>query len=320
MTQGFLRRFVAGLCILWAVASLTFFLASLAPGDIATQLADPRLSPAARARLRQYYGLDRPLLQRYSSWLQATLQGDFGDSFLYRRPVTQVLSESLPHTALLAGVGIALEFALGISLGLIQARRPHGLLDRTLTSLSLTAYALPSFLLAALLLWLFAYTLPVFPPSHMTGTLPPAASPWLRLQDRLAHLALPAMTIGLTSCGAVARYLRGTLLEQNQQTYILAALARGASSQRVLFVHALPNALLPLITLVGLSLPFLVSGSLLVEVIFSWPGIGKVFYSAVTARDIPLIQASTLLVTAAVILGNWLADVTYSLADPRVRT
>jgi peptide/nickel transport system permease protein len=229
------------------------------------------------------------------------------------------MAQALPYTLLLASVGLFLELTLGLALALVQARHPHGFCDRALTALSLAAYALPTFLVAAGLLWLFTYAWPLLPPSHATSLFMPEESLWPHLWDRLAHLALPAATVALTGCGAVARYLRGALLEEQGHAYILAARARGASQRRALLLHALPNACLPLITLVGLSLPFLVSGSLVIEVIFSWPGMGQLFYMAVTARDLPLVQGITVLVTSAVVAGNWLADVTYTLVDPRIR-
>lgn len=319
MTARLIRRLAASIFVVWLVASGTFFLVALTPGDLASKMADPRISPAARQRLREHFGLDRPIWQRYSSWLAHAVSGDLGDSFLFRRPVREVLAQALPNTALLAGWGLFLELALGLALGLVQAYKPHSFWDRLLSGLSLAAYAMPAFLVAAVLLWLLAYTFPVFPPSHMAEPQAPGLSFWGHLAETARHLALPALTVGLTGCGAVARYLRGSLLDEKRQAYMLAALARGCSKRRALLLHALPNALLPMITILGLSLPFLVSGSLVVEVIFSWPGMGQVFYAAVTARDVPLIQAGTVLVTAAVVAGNWLADVAYSWADPRMR-
>lgn len=319
MTSRLLRRLAGSLLVVWLVASGTFFLVALAPGDLASKLADPRVSPAARQRLREYYGLDRPVWRRYAAWLAHAVSGDFGDSFLFRRPVGEVLGAALPNTALLAGVGLFLELVLGVALGLVQAARPGRFWDRCLTGLSLTAYAMPTFLVAAVLLWLFAYTFPLFPPSHMADPATLDAGFWQRAASTARHLALPALTVGLAGCGAVARFLRGSLLDERRQAYVVAALARGCSQRRALLVHALPNALLPLLTVVGLSLPFLVSGSLVIEVIFSWPGMGQVFYAAVTARDVPLIQAGTVLVTVAVVGGNWLADAAYALADPRIR-
>ncbi len=319
MTTRLLRRLAASLIVVWLVASGTFFLVALAPGDLASKMADPRISPAARQRLREHFGLHRPIWKRYVSWLTDTVSGNLGDSFLFRRPVREVLAAALPNTAILAFWGLFLELVLGLALALVQASKPHSFWDRLLSALSLGAYAMPTFLVAAVLLWLFAYTFPLFPPSHMAEPQAQGLSFGGRLAETARHLALPALTVGLTGCGAVARYVRGSLLDEKQQAYVLAALARGCSKRRVLLIHALPNALLPMITVLGLSLPFLVSGSLVIEVIFSWPGMGQVFYAAVTARDVPLIQAGTVLVTTAVVAGNWLADVAYSWADPRIR-
>ncbi|MGC8916716.1 MAG: ABC transporter permease [Thermoanaerobaculum sp.] len=313
------RRLVGSLFVVWLVATGTFFFVAATPGDVASKLADPRIPPSARARLREHFGLDKPVLARYVRWLFDGASGNLGESFAFRRPVREVLTEAVPNTVLLASVGLLLELGAGVALGLFQALRPGSWGDRWLSALSLAAYAMPTFFMASLLLWLLAYTVPLFPPSHMAESLATNPGLWERTWETARHLALPALTVGLTGFGAVARYLRGSLLDERQQTYILAALARGCSRRRALVVHALPNAVLPLLTILGLSLPFLVSGSLVIEVMFSWPGMGQVFYTAVTARDVPLIQAATVLVTAAVVAGNWLADVVYSLADPRIR-
>lgn len=313
------RRLVGSLFVVWLVATGTFFLVAATPGDVASKLADPRIPPAARARLREHYGLDKPVLVRYVRWLSDLASGNLGESFAFRRPVGDVLAEAIPNTALLASVGLLLELGAGVALGLFQALRPGSWGDRWLSALSLAAYAMPTFFMASLLLWLFAYTVPLFPPSHMADPQATHLDFWHRTAETARHLALPALTVGLTGFGAVARYLRGSLLDERRQAYILAALARGCSRRRALIIHALPNALLPLLTILGLSLPFLVSGSLVIEVMFSWPGMGQVFYTAVTARDVPLIQAATVLVTAAVVAGNWLADLAYALADPRIR-
>ncbi|MCX7895440.1 MAG: ABC transporter permease [Thermoanaerobaculum sp.] len=319
MKAHLFRRFLASALVIWLVATATFFLISMAPGDLASKLADPRIAPSARERLREQFGLQDPWWERYLRWFSRAATGDFGYSLLFRRPVGAVLGEALPNTALLAGVGLALELVMGLAIGLIQAYRPHSGLDRLLSALTLTAYALPTFAVASGLLVLFAYTFPLFPPSHMASPEAAHLPYWARVGDTLRHLVLPALTIAITGCGAVARYLRGSLLDEQRRGYVLFALARGCSTRRALVVHALPNALLPLLTVIGLSLPFLVSGSLVIEVIFSWPGMGQVFYSAVTARDVPLIQACTVVITAAVVAGNWLADLAYNVADPRVR-
>ncbi|MGV8039106.1 MAG: ABC transporter permease [Thermoanaerobaculaceae bacterium] len=192
-------------------------------------------------------------------------------------------------------------------------------MDRALSVTSLLGYALPSFAVGMGLVWLFSYALGWLPPSHMFSPAAAQAGGWARAGDLALHLVLPVATIGLTGMGALARYTRGSLVEEQGQGYVLAALARGCSRRRAILAHALPNAALPLVTVLGLSLPFLVSGSLLVEVVFAWPGMGQLLLQAALARDIPLLMGGTLVGAAAVVLGNVLADVSVALLDPRVR-
>jgi peptide/nickel transport system permease protein len=320
MTRWVARRLGAGLVVIWVVATGTFALVSLAPGDFASRLADPRLPPAARERWRRDFGLDRPLPARYLSWLGSAVGGDLGISWQYRRPVTALLADALPPTLLLAGLGLLLETVGGLGIATLQVLRARSCLDRGLTLASLLAYALPAFTVALGLVWLFSYTLGWLPPSHLLSPAGELATGWARHRDVLAHAVLPVLTIGLTGMGALARYMRGSLVDEHTQGYMQAARARGCSRRRALLTHALPNALLPLITVLGLSLPFLVSGSLLVEVVFAWPGMGQLIYQAALARDIPLLLGGTLLGAAAVVAGSALADLGVAWLDPRVRT
>jgi peptide/nickel transport system permease protein len=314
-----LRRLAAAVVLVWLVATVTFALVSLAPGDAAAGLADPRIAPEVRERFRRDFGLDRPWPARYLAWLAGAARGDLGVSWIHHRPVAAVLADAVPATALLAGLGLLLEIAGGLALALVQLRRPHGRADRLLTVLSLVAYALPAFVGALLLQYLFAYRFRLLPPSHMLSPGGELLTGLPRLLDQLRHLVLPVAAIALTGAGAVARYLRGSLLDERGQLYVLAARARGCSERRALWAHALPNALLPLVTMVGLSLPFLISGSLVIEVIFAWPGMGQTMVAAALARDLPLLMGGTLLATLAVVVGNALADLAYALVDPRVR-
>jgi peptide/nickel transport system permease protein len=319
MTRWLLRRLGAGAILVWLVATVTFALVSAAPGDVTLRLTDPRIPPAARQRWRRDFGLDRPWPVRYAVWLADAVQGDLGYSWLYHRKVVAVLGEAVPNTLLIAGLGLLLEIGGGVALAIVQLRRPHGTGDRLITFFSLTAYALPPFLVALALLYVFSFRLPLLPPSHMFSPQGELEHGLPRLLDLARHLILPVIAIGVTGMGAVARYLRGSLLDERGQSYVLAARARGASERRVLLAHALPNALLPLVTMVGMSLPFLVSGSLVIEVVFSWPGMGQTMYSAALGRDVPLLLGGTVLATVAVVAGNLLADVAYAVADPRVR-
>ena len=319
MLRWLLRRIGAGLVMVWLVATATFALVSAAPGDITQRLNDVRTPPAARERWRRDFGLDRPWGVRYISWLGDAVTGDLGYSWLHHRKVAGVLAQAIPNTILLAGLGLLLEIAGGITLAVVQLRRPHGKGDRAITLLSLTAYALPPFVVGLGLLYLLAFRFPLFPPSHMLSVAGETQHGLPRLLDLLHHLVLPVVAIGIAGMGGVARYLRGSLLDEKGQHYVLAARARGASERRALISHALPNALLPLITMVGMSLPFLVSGSLVIEVVFSWPGMGQTMYDAALARDVPLLLGGTVLATIAVVAGNLLADLAYAIADPRVR-
>lgn len=314
-----LRRTAASLVVLWAVATGTYALVSLAPGDAASRISDPRLPAAARERWRRDFGLDRPLPARYLSWVASTVRGDLGVSWQHRRPVGDLLAEALPPTALLTGLGLLAEAAGGLVIATLQAMRPRSRMDRALSVTSLLGYALPSFAVGMGLVWLFSYALGWLPPSHMFSPAAAQAGGWARAGDLALHLVLPVATIGLTGMGALARYTRGSLVEEQGQGYVLAALARGCSRRRAILAHALPNAALPLVTVLGLSLPFLVSGSLLVEVVFAWPGMGQLLLQAALARDIPLLMGGTLVGAAAVVLGNVLADVSVALLDPRVR-
>lgn len=319
MTRLVLRRLAMLVPTVWLVATLTFALVVIAPGDYADTLDNPRLTAEARAEIRARYGLDQPLAEQYLRWLGAIATGDLGTSFFFKRPVLEVLADALPPTLLLTGVALLLDLLLGFAIALAAARRPHGWIDRVTGLLSLVVYGLPSFWIAGGAVLLLSVIAGWFPPSHLhsigAAELPPVA----RLLDLLHHLALPATCLGLVGAAATARYLRASLLEIRQARYIVAARARGLSERRILWVHALRPALLPVVTLLGLSLPFLVGGSVVIESIFAWPGIGMALLQAAGARDLPVIMAVTVLGATAVVLGNLVADVLYAVVDPRAR-
>jgi len=319
MRAKFLRRLAAAIPLLWLVATVTFVVAHAAPGSFADLVDRPRLSPEVREAVRERFGLDRPLHEQYLSWLGAVARGDLGVSFLYRRPVKTVIREALPATLVLTGTALVLDLVFGVLIAMIAVRRPHGWLDRTTSFLSLGLYGLPSFWLAGLAILVFAELLGWFPPSHTYSVGAASLSGFGQLADRLWHLVLPASCLGLIGAAGTARYLRASLLDIRGSRFILAARARGVPEWRIWWFHALRPALLPVVTLLGLSLPFLVSGSVVIEVIFSWPGMGRVLWTAAWARDIPVILAVTLLGAVFVILGNLIADLLYMLVDPRAR-
>jgi peptide/nickel transport system permease protein len=319
MKRLILRRLLALVPLMWLVATLTFVVVQAAPGSYADTIDNPRLSPETRELISARYGLDRPPLEQYLSWLGAVATGDLGISFMYKQPVSTVLARALPPTLLLAGTALIFDLVLGLVLAVAAARRPYGWVDRLTSILSLGLYGIPSFWLAGLFILVFSLLLGWFPASHMHSVDAARLTGLPRLADLLRHLVLPAVCLGLVGAAGTARYLRATLLDVRSSRFMLAARARGISERRLLWVHALRPALLPVVTLLGLSLPILVSGSVVIETIFSWPGMGQVAYNAARARHNPHTRGATRTGAAAVILGNLVADVLYFVVDPRTR-
>ena len=313
-----LRRLAAAVPLLWLVWTLTFVVGRLAPGDPLALYEGPNVSAEALERLRQVYGLDDPLVVQYLKQLAATAVGDLAVSTSQGRPVAEVIGEAVGPTLLLTGTALVLIFLFGGVLGLVSARAPHRPLDHAVTAGSLFFYSMPAFWLGVELILLFSYRLGWLPSSHMASVRHPD-SLLGTLGDVSLHLVLPVATLALGGVAAISRHLRSSLLEALSSPFICSARARGLSEWRVLGRHALRNALLPMVTLLGLSLPVLLSGAVVVEVIFSWPGLGQVAYSAIRSRDFPLVQATTLMTAALVLFGSLVADLLAAALDPRVR-
>jgi peptide/nickel transport system permease protein len=317
MKSLIVRRLLLLIPMIWLVATLTFVVVAAAPGSYADTVDHPGLSTEQRNALRARYGLDQPIHRQYLSWLGSVVTGDLGTSFVTKEPVSRLLARTLPPTLLLGASALLLDFILGVWAAVTAARRPRGWFDRLSTILGLGIAGLPSFWLAGLAVLVFALLLGWFPASHMHSVgaddLPPLA--WL--VDLISHLVLPATCLGLVGAAGTARYLRATLFEIRGERFILAARARGISERRILWVHTLRPALLPVVTLLGLSLPFLVSGSVVIETVFSWPGVGLALLQAAYARDVPVIMGITLIGAIAVLLGSLTADVLYAVVDPR---
>ncbi len=319
MSKLVAQRLGISVLLLWLVATATFFVVQAAPGTYVDTIDASRLPAEARERMRHRYGLDQPVHQQYLNWIGALATGDLGTSFHYRKPVTQVLAAALPPTLMLAGTALALDLLFGLALALAAVRRPFGWFDRISSVLGLVLYGLPSFWIAGLAVLVFALLLGWFPASHMHSVGQGAGAGVTGLLDLLHHLVLPACCLGIVGAAATARYLRASLLELRGSRFLLACRARGIPKRRVLWIHALRPALLPVVTMIGLSIPALFSGSVVIEVVFSWPGMGRVLWQAAIARDIPVIMGATIVGAFGVILGNLLADVLYALVDPRTR-
>jgi len=314
-------RLVAGALTLTVVGTTVFLLIRLAPGDPFTaSLESPRFSAAQRAQYMARFGLDRPLATQYVKWIRRVATGDFGYSIGRGRPVADVLRDALPHTILLGAAALLIDFGLGIVVGTVQAARHGRPADRALSTLSLLLYATPVFWFGLILLLVFAEWLGWFPPGGAyDAAIHDALGLWGRIADRARHLVLPAFTLGLIGAAGTARFHRSALLEALHEGFVQTARAKGLSERRVIVRHAFRTALLPVITLFGLALPFVVGGSVLVESVFAWPGLGRLTVEAVGSRDYDLVAAATLIAAVMVVLGNLLADILYRLLDPRTR-
>jgi len=315
------RRLALALVTTAAVVAITFALVHLAPGEPFVAGAEGRfVPPETVARLRERFGLGRPLGVQFARYAINLAQGDLGESFARHRPVADVLREALPNTLLLGGAALLLSFVLGIGLGIVQAARAGSLTDAALGTIVLAFYSVPAFWLGLMLLLVFGEWLHWLPVAGMTdAALHGTLSTLGRALDVARHLVLPALTLALVNAAAVARYHRAAMLEALGADFVRAARARGLAEGRVVLCHALRSALAPAITLAGLSVPALLTGSVLVESVFGWPGMGRVAYEAIFARDYNVITAVVVVAGLLVALGNLLADLGVAAADPRVR-
>ena len=317
-----LKRLIQAIPLLLGVATVTFFIVHLAPGDPMDMFLEERyrrqIDPEVIELLRQKYGLDQPIHVQYAKWIGNLAQGDLGESFRYRRPVSDLIAERVPYTLQLTVLALLLDALVGIALGIISAVKQYSLVDKSVTVGSLIVYSIPGFWLALMLVLVFSVNLGWLPTSQ-TRSLDYELLSWTeKILDLLWHLVLPVFVLGVASAAGTARYMRNRLLEVLSEEYIVAARARGLRERAVILKHALRNALIPIVTIYGLSLPFLLGGAVLIENVFAWPGMGTLAVDAVRARDYPIILATSMIGAVLVVVGNLLADVTYAVVDPRV--
>ena len=313
------RRLFVGAVVVLGVVSLTFLLLHLAPGDPVVRLLGPTATGEQIESQRRALGLDQPLVLQYGRWLGDFASGNWGVSIATGRDVRWMIGNAWPATVLLVGISLALSYLFGILVGTIQAIRTGTKLDTTLSISTVTLFAIPGYWLGLMLIMVFTYWLKVLPAFGSAGLDADFLTGWDRLVDRARHLILPVVTLVLIGIGGMARFVRGTMADALAEPHIVVARARGLGERRVLFRHALRNASIPLITLLGLSLPALFSGAVFIESVFAWPGVGRVLVQAVQARDYPVVMAATAISAALVVLGNLLADLAVAWADPRVR-
>jgi peptide/nickel transport system permease protein len=309
------RRLVAGAFLLAAVVAATFLLISFAPGDTADVLAgESGADPAYLDLLRRHFHLDRPLAEQVGAYLFAVARGDLGFSAVQGQPVTDVIGSRLGASLLLGATALAVAALVGVSLGILAAVRRGGTLDALVSLLSLLAYSIPVFWLGQLLVALLAVNLHWLPAGGMRSAVGGSG-----VVDVIRHLVLPSLTLAALLLALIVRVTRAAMIEALQADYVTAARARGLSEARVVLRHALPNALRPTITVLTGDLGLVLTGAVLVETVFVWPGLGRLLYDSVLARDTPTLAGVLLLSAAVVFAANLLADIAYRLLDPRAR-
>jgi peptide/nickel transport system permease protein len=325
MFSYLLRRLLGAIPLLIGILTIIFFIIHLAPGDPMARYFNPNVSPEVIDQMRRNLGLDQPLHIQYFRWITAFGRGDFGYSFGQMRPISDILPTVLWNTLQLTLVSLVIIFVVGMLIGIVQAVRQYSATDNVLTFFALFFYSMPSFWLALMLILIFSlkasqWGWPItFPAAQMTSVDHEFMSFGEQLRDRFRHLLLPGIALGIGGAAGIARYMRGSMLEVIHQDYIRTARAKGLSERRVIFQHALRNALIPIVTLLGLYLPYLLSGAVLVETIFAWPGMGRLIVDSIFQRDYPVVMATGFVVSAVVVAGNLIADVLYAVVDPRIR-
>ncbi|SIS75345.1 ABC transporter permease [Paracoccus saliphilus] len=316
-----MRRIGYGLILMLGVVILNFLLIRLAPGDPAMVIAGDMggASEEVLASIRQDYGLDKPILTQLWIYITNIAQGDLGESFFFNQQVTSLIAERIGPTVLLVVVAQIMSIIIGVFLGVIAARKPNGVMSGFVTVFATIGYAVPVFWTGIMLIILFASTFPIFPVEGMQSIRLRDASLLMKALDVAHHLVLPAFTLAVIYLAQYARLSRASMLEVLGSDYIRTARAKGASQRAVLFRHALRNAALPILTVAGMQFSHLISGALLVETVFNWPGMGRLAFDSILRRDYPTIMGVLFFASAIVVIANILTDMSYRLADPRLR-
>lgn len=316
MSSYLIKRISYMLLILLAASLLIFSLYALTPGDFVS--GNMKLSPERKAELREIYGLNKPLLERYFTWMKSAFQGNFGYSLAQQKPVLQLFNEYIWNSFLLAVVATFLTWVIAVVVGVIVAYKQYTWFDTLVMILIFAAMSVPSFFIGLFLIKMLAVDLKWLPPGGMLTTGSNATG-MLYVKEVIQHMTIPVIVMVLLGVGSLTRYFRSNMIDVMKQDYIRTARAKGLKEKKVLFTHALRNALLPAITLVGFELPSLFGGSLIIEKIFNWPGIGQLYMSSFSLRDYPLLMGFTMFIAILTVIGTLLSDILYHIADPRVK-
>ncbi|MEK9726893.1 MAG: ABC transporter permease [Candidatus Margulisiibacteriota bacterium] len=314
----YLKRLLSAIPLVFGITFLSFLIMHLSPGDPTLMYMDPSVSADDLVQVRQNLGLDKPLLIQYFLWLKQLFQGNLGYSFVTGKPVLSAILERLPATLLLSLSSLIIILLITFPLGILCGYKKDTWVDDSITIFSFFGLSIPTFWLGLIFILFFSIQLDLFPTSGFMDPMVINASFFDRAKSVLHHMTLPLLTIIIGGIAGLIRYNRFSMIKILAQDYIISARARGISEKRILFKHAMKNALLPIITILGLDLPSLISGSFIIEYIFSWPGMGQLGVQAVFQRDYPILMATILFSSILIILGNLLADLCYAYADPRI--
>ena len=314
MTKYLIQRVTESILVLIAMSFLIYGIMALMPGDPIDVMvqSDPNLTTSDAERLKALYGLDKPLLERYKNWLSSALAGDFGYSRIHNRPTLEILVPRLTNTTWLMAASLFLSLILAIPLGIYSALHPYSRSDYFINLLALGGISIPVFWLALMLIILFSVSLGWLPAGGMGSTGDGG------LTDRISHMILPVITLSIASIGSLTRYVRSAMMEVLRNEYIRTARAKGLSRYKIVYKHALRNAMIPVVTVLALSFGTLFSGALITETMFSYLGMGKLIYDSIIGNDYNLALVSLLFATGLVLTGNLLADLAYAWLDPRI--
>lgn len=316
-----LKKIMYAIITIFFVLVLNYFLFRILPGDVVSMLSrNPKITPEMIENIRAAYGLDLPWYEQFFIYLRDLVTGNLGASFTYKKPVIEVIGGKILPTILLLGVAEVFAIIIGIFFGIISAWKRGKPIDAGLLTTSLLLYSMPVFWFGMILVLIFSATLQLLPTGGMLTPGRLFADSWLKMADIGKHMIMPVICMSLAMVGEYAIMMRSTMIDVLQEDYITTARAKGFNENYVLRKHALPNAMLPMITIIAINLSLIVGGAIQIETVFSWPGLGNLMYTALNNRDYPLLQGLFLIITVSVVIANVLADLLYELVDPRVKS
>ncbi len=320
MRTFLVRRFLQLIPVIFMITIAVYFMNAAAPGDPTSKMMDPNMTVEEKQRLREKFDLDKSVIERYAAWAsELVFHQNLGHSTAYGQPVTKVIQLYMWNTFVLSATALFISIIIGIPAGIVSATKQYSLFDNAVTVFAFAGRSVPGFFFGLMLIKVFAIDLGWFPISGMAEPGSKDIGTWHYMKDVMYHMILPALVLGLPGAAGYMRFTRTAMLEVIRQDYVRTARSKGLSEKVVIYKHALRNALIPIITLLGFALPSLFGGAIITEKLFAWPGLGTIAFKAVTDRDYPLLMGTTLFFSILTLTGNLLADICYGLADPRIK-